>query len=648
MFKRTITASLALAVALGVGFPCFAEPGEDETAGNNLSFPALMAEAPYSGIPASVMQGTAVLEGEYYLWNGVDPPCHPSDPGCDFSGEPPASISRLYVQKDSKNNWQAYSLANLSTIMASHVDVSDNLEAVSWRVNSAVRVEFVPFATTDLTGFEMVNVMGLGVDEVWGVRATHQQPSGVAFVETPGYGTVYSDTMLLSLTKLEPDIGTIDVLPDPVGIAYTWNPTTQLWEKAGGGAVAQTEKTAFTAEINVKGRLIFGHNWRLKSQTMAPGVEKGGWWRLTYFSSSAVSPIYYTAQTLLFDPIAGESEEAVPLTPEQVAEDDGGASANYPRTAVVDPTNSLVYIDVYIRSTTTGGGGGGGGGGGEENDTQLGAFSNGAWFLDRNGDYVFDPGTELVGWGEAGDTPLQADWNGDGSDEMAVFRNGVWYVDFNANQIYDGAVETVGWGESSWTPMPGDWDGDGSMNLGVVAPDSTWFVDLNGDFMFDPATEIRVWGSPGDTPVVGDWNGDGRDQIGVFSAGVWYLDRNSDGALDPATEMVGWGLAGWTPAPGDWNADGITDLGVVDPNSTWFRDLNGDFAFDPNTEITGWGVAGSTPVVEDWNQDGIDDVGVFIDGVWFADFNGDGVFQVLSEVKGWGFAGTTPTPGVWP
>ncbi len=647
MFLSPMPAAVALAMALAAGFPAVVVAEDEEEAGNNLSFPALMTEAAIGSIPSDAAQGTAVLQGEYYLWDGMNPPCHPADPACDFTGAPPSSISRIYVQKDPANDWQSFWAENLSMVQASHIDVSDNLEAVSWRINSAVRVEFVPYAPTVLTGFEMAHVMGLGVDEVWGARASNGNPP-VASVEAPGYGTVYSNTMQLSMTKLEPEVGSIEVLPDPVGLAYNWNPTTQLWERADSSATAQTVKEAFTAEINVKGRLIYGYNWRLKSQTMLPGVEKGGWWRLTYFSSNAVSPIYYTAQTLLFDPTVGESEEAVPLSPEMIAEDDGGASSNYPRTPIVDPVNSIVYIDVYIRPTTTGGGGGGGGGGGEESTLNLGAFFDGLWFLDRNGDDVFDPATEIVAWGEPDDIPLPADWNNDGSDEMAVFRGGLWYIDFNADGTFDPATEVVAWGEPTWKPMPGDWNGDGRMDLGVVAPDSTWFLDLNGDFAFDPATEIRGWGSPSDTPVVGDWDGDGADEIGVFHAGVWHMDVNGDGVFDPASEERGWGIAGWKPAPGDWNGDGRTDLGVISPDSTWFRDLNGDFAFDPATEMQGWGVPGSIPVVEDWNDDGIDDIGAFIDGVWFADFNGDGVFQPLSEVKGWGFADTLPVPGVWP
>jgi len=279
----------------------------------------------------------------------------------------------------------------------------------------------------------------------------------------------------------------------------------------------------------------------------------------------------------------------------------------------------------------------------------LGVYSDGSWFLDRNGDFLFSSGSESKGWGSPGDQPVRGDWNGDGLDDLGVYSGGTWLLDRNGDGVFQPASEILGWGAPGFLPMPGDWNGDGVTDLGVFDPASmTWFLDLNGDRAFDPATEIVGWGSPGDTAVVGDWDGDGSDSVGVFSGGAWFIDRNGDRAFNPATEIVGWGVAGWTPLVGDWNGDGADDLGAVNPaNLNWFRDLNGDYVFDPATEVVGWGPAGSTPVVADWDGDGSDDLGVFLDGTWFIDLDGDGVFDGPSEIKGWGVAGWTPVAGRW-
>ncbi len=283
------------------------------------------------------------------------------------------------------------------------------------------------------------------------------------------------------------------------------------------------------------------------------------------------------------------------------------------------------------------------------NPDKLGVFIDGTWFRDRNGDFSFDPATEIAGWGSPGDTAVRGDWDGNGRLDLGVFSNGAWFLDLNGNGVFDSATEIKGWGAPGWLPITGDWNGDGKTDLGAIDPTSmAWFLDLDGDMAFAGAGEIRGWGSPGDTPVVGDWDGDGDDDIGVFSGGLWFLDMNGDGSFDPSTDLHGWGVAGWTPVVGDWNGDGDDDIGAIDPiTMAWFRDLDGDFVFDGAAEIIGWGSPGDAPLIADWNGDGADDIGVFSGGTWFLDLHGDGSFDPATEIKGWGQAGWTPIPAFW-
>lgn len=281
------------------------------------------------------------------------------------------------------------------------------------------------------------------------------------------------------------------------------------------------------------------------------------------------------------------------------------------------------------------------------NQPRLGVFTNGAWFLDVDGNFAFNPATEIRGWGSPGDLPTPGDWNGDGFTDLGAFSSGVWFIDANGDQTFDPATEAKGWGLAGWTPVVGDWNGDGVDEIGAVSPDSTWFRDLNGDFAFDPAKEILGWGSPGDTPLVGDWNGDGIDDVGVFSNGTWFIDSDGDGSFNPSTDIRGWGASGWTPFPGDWNGDGRTELGAVSPSSQWFRDLNGDFGFDPSAEVLGWGSPGDIPIAADWNGDGKQDAGVYSQGVWFIDLEGNGAFDPATDIKGWGQPDWSPAAAKW-
>jgi len=331
--------------------------GGEEGAANNLSFPVIFAESATVPIPSIVPQGSYALDGEYWLYDGVSL-CDPNDATCTL--DPNATITRVYVQKDPLNNWQAYSAANLvpgvlTALPVDFMDVGDNLESVPWRTTSVVRVEFVPFAFTGvgaipaLSGFEMVFVSGQGIDEVWGVHATNSASDPAAIPEDLGVGTLYSGCMALSLTKLELGAGSIDVAPDPA--AYSWDAANKVWQNT-----AQTTKIyPFTAEINVKGRVIYGYNWMLKKQLMDTGVLKEGWWRLTFYSECpGLSPLDFTDLTEKYDPTAPASEEEAEAEP---------GSGTYPRVPFVDVGNDLTYIDIYIQARSSGGGGGGKGGG---------------------------------------------------------------------------------------------------------------------------------------------------------------------------------------------------------------------------------------------------------------------------------------------
>ncbi len=142
---------------------------------------------------------------------------------------------------------------------------------------------------------------------------------------------------------------------------------------------------------------------------------------------------------------------------------------------------------------------------------QIGAFRNGPWYLDYNGNKVWDPDSGDVSFwfGTDGDVTITGDWNGDGIDEVGVFRNGPWYLDYNGNRVWD--------------------------------PDS-------GDVSF--------WlGTDGDVPIAGDWNGDEIDEVGVFRKGPWYLDYNGNREWDPAGGDVSFwfGADGDQPLSGRWS-----------------------------------------------------------------------------------------------
>jgi hypothetical protein len=91
--------------------------------------------------------------------------------------------------------------------------------------------------------------------------------------------------------------------------------------------------------------------------------------------------------------------------------------------------------------------------------TEIGVFRNGAWYLDMNGNGIWEGSTDTAkSFGMTGDTPIVGDWDGNGTTEIGVFRNGAWYLDMNGNGIWEGSTDTAkSFGMTGDKAIPGKW-----------------------------------------------------------------------------------------------------------------------------------------------------------------------------------------------
>jgi hypothetical protein len=256
-------------------------------------------------------------------------------------------------------------------------------------------------------------------------------------------------------------------------------------------------------------------------------------------------------------------------------------------------------------------------------------------------------------FGMRGGIPVSGDFNGDGVTDVGVFRDGQWFIDVNGNGVWDEGDLWAKLGYDGDKPVVGDWDGDGKDDIGIFGrawagdprhiarepgmPDSSnkhygahknvpppqqqatlgkraLKLTSQGTTRADLIDHVFHYGTPRDIPLVGDWNGDGTDTIAVFRDGWWYLDIDGDGKwTDEGDNKRHFGQAGDIPVAGDFNGDGVDELAVF-RRGTWYIDTNGNGQIDGQDQVVDLGQAGDLPVVGDWDGDGHEEIGTYRDG----------------------------------
>lgn len=99
--------------------------------------------------------------------------------------------------------------------------------------------------------------------------------------------------------------------------------------------------------------------------------------------------------------------------------------------------------------------------------TRIGVFRPGTlqWILDLNGDRKIGRGCKgdvcILSFGAPGDVPVVGDWDGSGSDDIGVYRpsTGEWFLDFNGNGVFDGCLVDLcaTFGQAGDLPVVGKW-----------------------------------------------------------------------------------------------------------------------------------------------------------------------------------------------
>lgn len=280
--------------------------------------------------------------------------------------------------------------------------------------------------------------------------------------------------------------------------------------------------------------------------------------------------------------------------------------------------------------------------------------STGQWWV------LGGPGSSGVvfGWGQAGDTPIPGDFDGDGKTDFSVFRPGTgtcpcavtWYIIHSST----GAWSVFQYAINGDLPAQADYDGDGRTDPAVFRPsNSTWYIQGSSAGYYH-----QSFGSAGDKPAPADYDGDGRADLGVFrpSTNTFYSYGSAMPGMNPAATGLPSGSYDWETVSSDYDGDGKADYAAYDTlTANWhIRPSSGAMSSlgTPSSTSSGgfgsfqWGAAADRAVPNDYDGDGKTDLAVWRNSNGHWHIRQSATANSLRQV-GWGQSGDIPVPAFY-
>jgi hypothetical protein len=290
-----------------------------------------------------------------------------------------------------------------------------------------------------------------------------------------------------------------------------------------------------------------------------------------------------------------------------------------------------------------------------------GGTGNLTWWIRHNG-----PNTARIEtFGLGSDYILPADYDGDGSDDIAIWRPQTGMTGFWILSSKTGTASFSQFGQAGDDPaVIADYTNDGADDMAIYRSSSTqgyfWILPSSGPYKNQ---KVAVpWGvdrdpiNDRDTALLGDYNGDGYADFTIYRVEggqyrVWTLFGSAD-LLNKSfrTEVFGSATAQDLFVPGDYDGDGTTDLAVTRYVGSVIRWIYKPSLGTTPVQYINWGLnATDLEVHGDYDGDGKTDLAIWrapgvdpapLDGYYIVRLSNGGVMY-----QQWGMRSDTPT--IW-
>jgi hypothetical protein len=211
---------------------------------------------------------------------------------------------------------------------------------------------------------------------------------------------------------------------------------------------------------------------------------------------------------------------------------------------------------------------------------EIGTYSNGAIFIDINGNGTFDPEGEdndatnrdlAFAFASrqakviAGDFAPAGALTSSGFDKLAAYDHGSnphrWVFDFDHDGVVD--LNVISGVQGSGDPFAGDWSAAHPGDEIGIFNGQKWFLDTNGNNNIDNG-DVSINSKFGGRPIAGDFDGDGKDDLATYKDGLFTFDLANDGLDGNADASFTFSFFGpfERPVAADMNLDGVDDIGL--------------------------------------------------------------------------------------